>query len=219
MQRPLFIALLAATIGSTACQTSEKTSDNATGTRPSTESPAGAAPAAEVPKATDPASVKTLILDPSASKFDFSAAKVTKTHHGSFKRFTGVATQIGEELQSIAVEVDTASVDIDDPKLTQHLKTPDFLDVEKFPKATFKSSGIQKKPAGEATHEISGDLTLHGVTQPVTFPAKISLTPAGVSGSGVIRIDRQKFGVRYPGMPDDLIKDEVTLEPSFVFKP
>jgi polyisoprenoid-binding protein YceI len=215
MQRPLFIALLAAAIGSPAC----KTADKATETHVAAESPAGAARAAETPKATDPASVKTLSLDPGASKFDFSAAKVTMTHRGSFKRFTGIATLIGDELQSLAVEVDTASIEVDDPKLTGHLKTPDFLDVEKFPKATFKSSGIQKKPAGEATHEISGDLTLHGVTQAVTFPAKISVTSAGLSGSGVIRIDRQKFGVRYPGLPDDLIKDEVTLEPSLVFKP
>jgi len=115
--------------------------------------------------------------------------------------------------------VDTTSIEADDPKLTGHLKTADFLDVEKFPKATFKSSAIQKKPAGDATHEISGDLTLHGVTQAVTFPAKVSVTPAGVTGSGTIKIDRQKFGVRYPGLPDDLIKDEVSLEPTFVFKP
>jgi polyisoprenoid-binding protein YceI len=216
MQRPLFIALLAAAIGSAACQSSDKRSENAAEAHP-TESPAGGA--AETPKATDPASVKTLVLDPSASKFDFTAAKITKTHHGSFKRFTGVATLIDEDLQSLAVEVETASIEADDPKLTGHLKTPDFLDVEKFPKATFKSSGIQKKPAGDATHEISGDLTLHGVTQAITFPAKVSVTAAGVSGSGVIRIDRQKFGVRYPGLPDDLIKDEVTLQPSFVFKP
>jgi polyisoprenoid-binding protein YceI len=215
MQRPLFIALLAAAIGSPAC----KSSDNAAETRSPAQAPASAAAAAETPKATDPASVKTLSLDPSASKFEFSAAKITKTHHGSFKRFTGAATLIGEELQSLAVEVDTASIEVDDPKLTGHLKTHDFLDVEKFPKATFKSSGIQKKAAGDATHEISGDLTLHGVTQAVTFPAKVSVTPEGLSGNGVIRIDRQKFGVRYPGMPDDLIKDEVTLEPSFVFKP
>jgi polyisoprenoid-binding protein YceI len=217
MQRQLFIALLAAALGSAACQSSDKRSDNAAEARSSTESPAGG-PAPETPKATDPASVKTLTLDASASKFDFSAAKVTKTHHGSFKRFIGNATVIGPELQSIAVEVDTASIEMDDPKLTGHLKTPDFLDVEKFPKATFKSSGIQKKPAADATHEISGDLTLHGVTQAITFPAKVSVTPESVSGSGVIRIDRQKFGVRYPGMPDDLIKDEVTLEPTFVFK-
>jgi hypothetical protein len=43
------------------------------------------------------------------------------------------------------------------------------------------------------------------------------VTPTTVSGSGTIRIDRQKFGVKYPGMPDDLIKDEVVLEPNLVF--
>jgi polyisoprenoid-binding protein YceI len=215
MQRPLFIALLAAATSTTAC----KSSDSATETRPLTQSPASAQPAAETPKATDPATLKMLSLDPSASKFDFSAAKITKTHRGAFKRFTGSATLIGGELQSIAVEVDTPSIEVDDPGLTKHLKTADFLDVEKFPKATFKSSSVQKKAAGDATHEISGDLTLHGVTQAITFPAKISVAPDAVSGSAVIRIDRQKFGVRYPGMPDDLIKDEVTLEPTFVYKP
>jgi polyisoprenoid-binding protein YceI len=215
MQRPLFIALLAAATSSAAC----KSPDSATEKRPPTESPAGAEAAADTPKATDPSSLKMLTLDPSASKFDFSAAKITKTHHGSFKRFTGSATLIDGDLQSIAVEVDTASIEVDDPKLTGHLKTADFLDVEKFPKATFKSSAVQKKAAGDATHEISGDLTLHGVTQAVTFPAKVSVAPSGVSGSAVIRIDRQKFGIHYPGLPDDLIKDEVTLEPSFAFKP
>ena len=175
------------------------------------------APAATTPKATDPATVKIITLDPAASKFDFEASKITKTHHGAFKQFSGSATLVGEELQSVSVEVETPSVEVDEPKLTAHLKTADFLDVEKFPKATFKSSSITKKPSGAFTHEISGALTLHGVTENVTFPATVSVGPTSVSGSGVVRIDRQKFGVVYPGMPDDLIKDEVVLKPSFVF--
>lgn len=189
---------------------------------PSASTAATAAPAqptsvSEEKKPTDPASVKTLTLDPSASKFDFVAAKITKTHNGQFKSFSGAATLVSDELQSVAIEVDTASIEADDAQLTGHLKSPDFLDVAKFPKATFKSSGITKKAAGGATHEVAGALTLHGVTQQVTFPATISVTPSTVTGSGELRIDRQKFGVKYPGMPDDLIKDEVVLKPTFVF--
>jgi polyisoprenoid-binding protein YceI len=161
--------------------------------------------------------VKTLTLDPAASRFDFVAAKITKSHNGSFKQFSGVATLLGEELHSVALEVETASTEADDPKLTGHLKSPDFLDVEKFPKATFKSSSIEPKRAGSATHEVSGALTLHGVTQQLTFPATVSVTPTAVTGTAEVSIDRQKFGVIYPGMPDDLIKDAVVLKPTFVF--
>jgi polyisoprenoid-binding protein YceI len=184
---------------------------------PSTTAEPSATPTATTAKATDPATVKILSLEPTASKFDFDAAKITRTHHGAFKQFSASATLVGEELQSITAEVETPSIEADDPKLTGHLKTADFLDVEKFPKATFKSSSITKKPSGAYTHEISGALTLHGVTENVTFPATINITPANVTGLAEVRIDRKKFGVIYPGLPDDLIKDEVVLKPSFVF--
>jgi polyisoprenoid-binding protein YceI len=201
---------LLAVAASPACKSPEATTGAA--------EPAGSTrDVAAVPKATDPASVKTLALDPSASKFDFDAAKITRTHHGSFKSYSGVATVIGGELHSLAVEVETASLEADDPDLAAHIKTADFLDVERFPKATFKSSSITASPAGGAARQVSGSLTLHGVTQEVSFPATFDITPTTVSGSAELTIDRQKFGVAYPGMPDDLIKNEVVLKPTFVF--
>lgn len=210
MKRLFCIALLT----STACKSPEP----ATETTTSAAQPVVVAAPGEAPPKTDPASVKTLALDPAASKFDFDAAKITKTHHGAFKQFTGSATLLGEELHSIAIEVETPSVDVDDPKLTGHLKTADFLDVEKFPKATFKSSSITEKPSSTgATHEVTGALTLHGVTQEITFPVTVAQTPDSVTGKAEVAIDRQKFNIKYPGMPDDLIKDEVLLKPTFVF--
>jgi len=145
------------------------------------------------------------------------AAKITRSHDGSFKQFTGTATFAGDVLQAASFDVDTASLQTDTEKLTAHVKTKDFLDVEKFPKASFKSTSIVAKPAGSATHEITGELTLHGVTQEIKFPATIDLTPDTVTGRAEVAINRQKFGVAYPGMPDDLIKDEVVLKPTFVF--
>jgi len=207
MLRPMCVTLLAA-----AC---------AVGCKSDTPAPAPSAAAEPAPvssaKGTDPAAVKILTLDPAASTFAFDAAKITRTHHGSFKQFSGTATLVGDELQAVTVEVETPSIEADDPKLTGHLQSPDFLDVQKFPKATFKSSSIVAKPSGAHTHEVSGALTLHGVTENITFPATVRVAPASVTGSGEVRIDRKKFGVVYPGLPDDLIKDEVVLRPSFVF--
>jgi polyisoprenoid-binding protein YceI len=167
-------------------------------------------------------SVLALVLALSAcraeeTKTEIVAAKITRSHDGSFKQFTGSATLAGEQVQSVNFEVDTASLETDTEKLTAHIKTKDFLDVEKFPKATFKSSSIVAKPAGTATHEITGDLTMHGVTAPISFPATIDITPDSLTGRAEIRVNRQKFGIAYPGMPDDLIKDEVVLKPVFVF--
>jgi polyisoprenoid-binding protein YceI len=177
-----------------------------------------AAPPAAVPTATQPNAPSTkLALDPAASKLELVASKVTRSHDGSFKQFSGTATLTGEQLSRVNFEVETASLQTDTDKLTAHIKTPDLLDVEKFPKATFTSTQIMAKPAGTATHEITGALTLHGVTNEVTFPATIAITPERVTGSAEVHIDRQKFGVTYPGMPDDLIKNDVVLKPSFVF--
>jgi polyisoprenoid-binding protein YceI len=207
MKRQICIFLLATAATAGACKSTEP-------------APPGAAPGAEpaaTPKATDPESLKTLTLDPAQSKFDFVAAKITKSQDGAFKQYSGTATVVGDELHSIVVEVETASIETDEPDLTKHLKTADFLDVEKFPKATFKSSSISKKALPGATHEVTGDLTLHGVTQAITFPVTINVAPAAVTASGQVTIDRQKFAITYPGMPDDLIKDAVVLKPSFVF--
>jgi polyisoprenoid-binding protein YceI len=211
MKRQFCIVLLSA-VAWTACKASE------TKTEPQTTAvqPAPALPSAPT-KAADPASVKTLSLDPAASKFDFVAAKITKSHNGAFKQFSGTANVVGDELRSVAVEVETASTEADDPKLTGHVKSADFLDVEKFPKATFKSSSITPKAAGTATHEVTGELTLHGVTQQLTFPISVSQTPTAITGVAEVTIDRQKFAIKYPGMPDDLIKDAVVLKPTFVF--
>ena len=211
MKRFFCITLLASTA---ACKASEPPPVATT----SAAQPVAVAAPGEAPPQTDPASVKTLSLDAASSKFDFDAAKITKTHHGAFKQFTGSATLLGDELHSLAIEVETPSVEADDPKLTGHIKTADFLDVEKFPKATFKSSSITEKPSSTgATHEVVGALTLHGVTQEISFPVTVTQTADSVTGKAEVAIDRQKFNIKYPGMPDDLIKDEVLLKPTFVF--
>lgn len=170
-----------------------------------------------ISKGAEPGALSELTLAPDSSKLGIKMAKITKSHEGSFSKLSGSAALSGDQVQSVSFSVDTSSLQTDADKLTEHVKSPDFLDVAKFPTATFKSTSIVAKPSGAATHEVTGDLTMHGVTQQLTFPATINVTADSVTGRAEVAINRQKFGVVYPGMPDDLIKDEVVLQPSLVF--
>ena len=110
-------------------------------------------------------------------------------------------------------------MDIEPDKLEQHLRSPDFFDVEKFPTARFKLENFAAKPADGTTHEVSGDLELHGVTKRVTFPAAVDFQDQHVSAKASFKINRKDFGIEYAGMADDLIKDDVLLEMNLAFVP
>jgi polyisoprenoid-binding protein YceI len=157
---------------------------------------------------------ESLTISPDNSKIDFVAAKVTRSHNGSFKQFSGTIDLLNSDpLQSIvSVAIDTASVVTDEPDLTKHLQTPDFFDVAKFPKANFVSTKIEPNTANGATHSITGNFDLHGVKKSITFPATIQVAPTGVSVNAEFAINRKDFGLMYPGKADDLIKDGVVIK-------
>jgi polyisoprenoid-binding protein YceI len=92
------------------------------------------------------------------------------------------------------------------------LKSADFFDAEKFPKATFVSTSV--KPGGEknATHTVTGNLTMHGVTKSISFPATIRLAPGSAEADAEFAINRKDFGIMYPGASDDLIRDDVLIK-------
>ena len=147
------------------------------------------------------------------SKIEFIGSQVTGTHNGSFQSFSGEIDYAGTpEKSRVSVTIDTDSLSADDPKLTQHLKTPDFFDVSKFPKATFVSTEI--KPGGEkgATHTVTGNLTMHGVTKAITFPATITVTADTATVDSSFSINRKDFGINYAGPADNLVRDEVVLK-------
>jgi polyisoprenoid-binding protein YceI len=171
-------------------------------------------------KAPAAAAAKTLKADPAASSIGFVGAKITGDHTGSFKTFTGETTVEGTTPKSVTFSIETASVTSDDEKLTGHLKSPDFFDVEKFPKAEFVSTAIVPKTGDAgATHEVTGDLSLHGEKKAITFPAAITIDERSAKGTAEFKINRKDFKIVYPGMPDDLIKDEVLLKISLSFVP
>lgn len=165
---------------------------------------------AEAPKAADGAK---LVVSPENSKVGFVGSKVTGSHEGGFNQFSGGVT-LGDTLEasSVALSIQMDSTFSDSEKLTGHLKSPDFFDVAKFPTAGFKSTGITAKAEGDRTHVVAGDLTLHGVTKSISFPAKLVKTDAGVQADAEFSINRKDFGIVYPGMPDDLIRDGVVIK-------
>jgi polyisoprenoid-binding protein YceI len=154
------------------------------------------------------------VFSNAGSKIEFVGAKVTRKHDGAFNVFSGTVELVENDLAKsmVLVEIATASLTADDPKLTSHLKSPDLLDVEKYPKARFVSTAIRAGGEGGATHTITGNFELHGVTKSITFPAKATVTPQAVDATAEFAINRKDFGIVYPGMPDDLIKDEVLLK-------
>jgi polyisoprenoid-binding protein YceI len=157
---------------------------------------------------------ETLTISPENSKVDFVAAKVTRSHNGSFKQFSGTIDLINNSIEQsiVTINIDTGSVATDDDQLTGHLKTADFFDVAKNPKATFVSTKIEPNTANGATHTITGNFDLHGVKKSISFPATIQLAPDSVSANAEFSINRKDFGINYPGKADDLIRDGVVIK-------
>ncbi len=145
------------------------------------------------------------------SKLEFVGAKVTGKHDGSFNDFSGNITvpASGVDDGNVKVEIVMGSVESDNDKLTNHLKSADFFDVEKFPKATFESTKFEKSATG---YDVTGNLELHGVKKSITFPATITQQGDRVTVNADFAINRKDFDIVYPGMPDDLIKDDVNLK-------
>jgi polyisoprenoid-binding protein YceI len=180
---------------------------------PATDKPkAVTSEAVPVSSSSPVASSEKYLITPDNSKIEFVASKVTRSHHGGFEKFSGAIDYAGQpEKSHVTITIDTSSVTTDTPDLTKHLKTADFFDVAKHPQATFESTEI--KPAGEkgATHTVTGNLQLHGVTKSITFPATIVVSPGVITVDSTFAINRKDFGINYAGLADNLIRDEVVL--------
>ena len=174
-----------------------------------------AAVTSEATKATTPATAggQKYPITPEHSKIEFIGSKVTGSHNGSFQKFAGEIDYTGDPTTSrVNISMDANSITTDDPKLTEHLKTADFFDVAKFPQAKFESTAI--KPGGDkgASHTVTGNLTLHGQTKSITFPATISATADAITVNSEFSINRKDFGINYAGAADNLIRDDVVLK-------
>ena len=153
-----------------------------------------------------------LAIDVARSSVGFTGAKVTDSHTGTFREFSGTVRLDPSSIpnSSVSVTIQMNSVQIEPERLRQRRLAADSFDVERFPTSTFESTRIVEGGEG-GTHTVTGNLTLHGQTRAITFPATIRVTDSEVHATAEFSINRQEFGITYPGMQDDLIRDGVVI--------
>lgn len=144
----------------------------------------------------------TYTIDLSHSAFLFRVKHLDIAYtHGRFNEFSGTF-QVDEKNpaeSSVEISVKVASVDTNDEKRDDHLRSPDFFNVNQFPTMTYKSTAVKKLEG--AMWEVTGNLTLHGVTKPVTM--KLEKTGEGgdpwgnhrIGFEGTTSIKRSDFGM------------------------
>jgi len=213
----LAIGVLSLSIFLAACEdpAANKPKAQTTTTATNTAANAPANTSATVPAAATETKGTALPISPETSKVEFTGSKVTGKHDGGFKAFKGTIDLVNNkpEESKVSVDIDMNSIFSDDEKLTGHLKSADFFEVEKYPKATFVSTKIVPDAAkGAGNYTITGDFDLHGQKKSITFPAKITVSDAEVAVDTEFAINRKDFNIIYAGKTDDLIRDDVVIK-------
>jgi polyisoprenoid-binding protein YceI len=161
----------------------------------------------------------TWVLDPTHSEVSFTVRHLAISKvRGSFKKIDAtVVTAENPEDSTITASIDVASIDTNNPDRDGHLRTGDFFLVEEYPTIDFVSTGLDHD--GE-DFVLTGDLTIRGVTKPVTIKGEFTgvitdpygQTKAGASGS--LKVNRQDFGVSWNAALETggfMLADEVSI--------
>ncbi len=164
----------------------------------------------------------TYAIDPTHSRLGFVArhAMVTKVR-GSFDEFEGIAVLDFEDPSKSTAEVtfQVASINTNNGQRDDHLRTNDFFDVPAYPVATFKSTAVRRK--GDDTFEMDGELTLKGVTQPVTITWELTGTATDPFGNlrvgleGRATVNRKDWGISWNAALETggvLVSEKIALE-------
>ena len=157
-------------------------------------------------------------IDTRASTLTWTASKVTGQHHGSLALKSGSLDIQGGKPVGGEFVVDMTSLqvtDIKDAKLNNmlhdHLRSDDFFSVAKFPTASFRLTKVMPGK-GDLSH-VSGDLTIKGITKPLSFDAQIDVVGSTAKAKGTLTIDRTEYGIKFrsgkffTGLGDILIHD------------
>ena len=179
------------------------------------EAPKADATTAKEVKQVQGTSVK---LDAQKSIIKWIGTKLKGKHNGTVKISDGEIIINEGKIVGGKFSIDMPTLESDDlktdkdskAKLEGHLKSEDFFDVQKFPKATFEITSISENTDG--TSKVDGNLTIKGVSNGISFPAKIKVEGNKGTAKANFNINRQKWGITYPGQPDNLIRDEINFD-------
>ncbi|RDB35594.1 MAG: YceI family protein [Spirobacillus cienkowskii] len=164
-------------------------------------------------------SAQSYKVDPLHSKVTFEVAHlVISTVNGEFKKFEGNFKFNPDNFSQSQLDasVETNSIDTAVQKRDDHLKSPDFFDTKKFPKMTFKSKSAKKTSSD--SFDLMGDLTIRGVTKPITFKVKYkgqikSKDKTIQAFKAVAEINRKDFGMSFQNIAEagPVVGDVVTI--------
>lgn len=168
-------------------------------------------------------------IDTKASKVHWTGKKVTGEHTGYLSVGSGTVTVDNNAVTSAKVNMDMNSIvctDLTDAewnkKFVGHLRSDDFFSVEKHPTSVFEITSV-KTSGGEST--VKGKLTIKGITNEISFPAKVNVANGTVKATGTAKIDRTKWDIKYgsgkffEGLGDKMIYDEFEISFDIVAKP
>ena len=163
----------------------------------------------------------TYQFDKSHTTVGFQVRHIVTNVGGKFQDFSGTikVDRVKPENSSVEFTIQAASISTNEPKRDEHLKSPDFFDVANQPTITFKSTSV--KPTGKDTYEVTGNLTMRGVTKPITLPITFlgeGKDPWGNEKMGfelATTLNRKDYGINWNKTLDQggfLVGDEVKVQ-------
>jgi polyisoprenoid-binding protein YceI len=152
------------------------------------------------------AAVETYTIDPVHSSVGFNVRHFLTRVPGLFTKFSGTITVDRDNLEnsSVTATIDVGSVSTNNEKRDNHLKSPDFFDAANFATITFTSKSWKK--TGDNTFDVTGDLTIHGITKEVVLKVDLLGFGPGMMGAQLsgwdasTTLNREDFGVKGPAM-------------------
>ncbi len=161
----------------------------------------------------------TWVVDPVHSSIGFQVKHLGIANvRGEFGTFEGKLV-VSDSGATASGTVDTASVDTGQSQRDDHLRSADFFEVDKYPQITFTSTSIS--PVSDGEFEITGDLTIHGVTRPITLQAELEgHEPSDMEGkervgiSATTKISRADFDIKFDaalGSGNKVVGDQVKI--------
>lgn len=166
------------------------------------------------------AAVETYVADPAHTSIGFTVRHFFTKVPGRFTKFTATLTVDRDNLETSSAEasIEIASISTTEPKRDAHLQQPEFFDAAKYPTMTFKSTSWKK--TGEDAFDVTGDLTIKGVTKPVVLKVKsLGFGPGARPGSqlsgweATTTIKRDDFGVSaFPKMVGEDVEITINVE-------
>jgi polyisoprenoid-binding protein YceI len=176
---------------------------------------------------------KTLKVVNTESVMNWKGSKVTGSHIGTINVALGTLEMDGNTLKSAQVIIDMTSIACTDAdmrdeyksKLVGHLSSADFFNTAKFDTATFDLTSFEPIESKDGkNYQVTGNLTIKGITNAITFPAKVAMSGKGVTVEAKVSIDRTKWDIKYgsgsfiDNLGDNMIYDEMDIDFMLVAK-